>query len=108
MIQLGWRAYHADGRTFASNEWLWSAIPSFDIPGVVEFLEPPYRRIHDGYDWIWLLDGEFYSVTNHPEWGEWAKRPESIDPSILKRGVGMEDDAWKLMQRRMFEDRTWP
>lgn len=106
-MTLRWRAYYADGRTFASTV-PWSALPPFGCVGVVEFLTPPYRRIHDGHDWIWLLGGEFHSVTSHPEWDEWAEPPEDVDPVLVKRGAGMEDEAWAKIQRRMFEDREWP
>lgn len=107
MTQFGWRAYHFDGRTFASSDVAWPAVPD-GIVGVVEFLEPPYRRIHDGHDWIWMEGGEFRTVTTHQEWGAWADSPEVACASCLKRGAGMGDDAWEAMQRRMFEDRTWP
>lgn len=101
----GWRAYYADGRTFASNEVLWLHLPPTGLVGVVVFLEPPYRRIIDGHDWIWLEDGEFHTVMTHPEWGKWAERP---DAPYVKQGAGMDDQAWEAMQQRMFEDRIWP
>lgn len=107
-MPCGWRAYYSDGSTFASSDVAWAALPPDGLPGVVEFKEPPYRVLHDGYDWIWLEGGEFRTVTTHEKWGQWADPPEGVDPALVKRGAGMEDGPWQALQRRMLEDRDWP
>lgn len=108
MAPLRWRAYYSDGRTFASGDVAWAALPPDGCVGVVVFNEPPYRRILDGYDWVYMLDGKLFTVETNPVWGEWAAKPALRCLSCVKRGEAMEDEAWQAMRRRMFEDRTWP
>lgn len=107
-MTYGWRAYYADGRTFGSGDVEWSALPPTGLVGVVVFLDPPYRRIIDGFDWIYMADGELHTVMTHDTWGEWADRPDVPCDSCVKQGAGMDDDAWDAIQRRMFNDREWP
>lgn len=107
----GWRAWHWDGtaRTvYASAETEWQALPSEGIVGVVEYREPPYRKIWDGHDWVWVADGKLQDVDSHPEWGQWAERPTGVDSLLLKRGASVPDEPWARIQREMLEAREAP
>lgn len=107
-MALKWRAYYSDGRTFDSSGSTWVSLPPTNLVGVVVFKEHPYRVVLDGYDWIYLLDDEFHIVDTHPEWGKWAERPKVYCLSCVKQGAAMPDDEWEALQKRMFEDRSWP
>lgn len=101
----GWHAYYADGSRYSSADASWNDLPEDGLLGVVVFGEPPYRRIVDGADWIWLQDGEIRSVTTAGEWGTWAEPPEVDCASCLKRCVGLPDDEWARVHAEMLADR---
>lgn len=77
------------------------------VVGVVEFGEPPYRKVWDGYDWIWREDSEFRVVDSHPEPGKWMPAPE-VPESSLKAGEQVPDDVWPEIREAMLNDREWP
>jgi hypothetical protein len=107
----GWRAWVWDGEQVSrhsSADFRWQELPSEGVVGVVVYLDPPYRRILDGHDWIWMSEGEFDIVPTHPEWGKWADPPMGACRSCLKKGAPVLDDEWARVQAAMLEDRTWP
>lgn len=103
---MTWRAYYADGTRYSSAERSWSDLPADGMVGVVVFSEPPYRRIIDGADWIWMEGGEVR--TSGTMWGGWVEPPALECRSCLKRCAALPDDEWKKVQREMTEDRRWP
>jgi hypothetical protein len=98
----------ADGTTYSSAECVWTEVPAEGVVGVVVYLDPPYRRIIDGHDWVWMEGGEFRIVGTHDQWGSWAPKPETSCGGCVKRGVGVPDDRWEAIQREMMEARAWP
>jgi hypothetical protein len=104
----GWRAYYADGARYSSADTAWQALPGEGLVGVVVYLDEPYRRILDGHDWIWLEDGAFRLVDTHPKWGKWAEKPAVRCASCLKRGAGMDNEAWAAVQAEMMAARVAP
>jgi hypothetical protein len=106
---LGWRAWMYDGTVYPGTTLSeWQQVPKMGVVGVVVYLDPPYRRIIDGYDWIWLEDGEFKTIPTHDEWGKWNDPPTKKCDPCLKRGAGVEDEAWAEMQREMIEAKEAP
>lgn len=101
MKVVGWRAHYRGGVTFDSSEARPVELPA-DLPGVVEFLERPYRRIVDGGDWLWWEDGRWHA--SGTVWGGWVEKPH---PDAI-RGLALPDDEWEAVRRRMIEDRDWP
>lgn len=104
----GWRAYDADFSEYPSVEVTWRELPARGLVGVVVYLSHPYRRIIDGHDWMWMEDGEIRVVDSDSEWGQWADPPDGVPAAMLKRGEGMDDDAWEDMRARMMGARSWP
>ena len=104
----GWRAYYASGERIDSSESSWANLPANDLVGVVVFKDPPYRHMIDGYDWVWMEDGEIHLTETHSEWGKWSDPPQLDCNSCLKKGVGMDDEDFASLQSEMFEDRRWP
>lgn len=103
-----WRAYYANGLRLTSADQSWSQIPVAGLVGVVVYLEPPYRRIIDGHDWVWLGSDGFDAVTTHDEWGQWAPAPDGVDVRMLKQGAGMPDEEWAAVQAEMTAAREAP
>ena len=91
----------------ASTDVRWQELPD-GIVGVVVYLDPPYRRIVDGHDWIWLADGEFRAKSTHATWGRWKPKPKGVCGACVKRGAAMPDDLWAGAQRAMLEAREAP
>jgi hypothetical protein len=104
---MKWRAFYADGSRFSSAEMHWQALPATGLVGVVIYLEPPYRRIIDGHDWVWMEGVELHAVTTHAEWGRWAPKPVACG-SCVKQGAAMDDDAFAAVQAEMLAARTVP
>lgn len=71
----------------------------------MEFLDPPYRKIVDGGDWLWW-DGERWQASG-TVWGGWVDRPD-VAPERCKRGLGIPDEAWEKVRQAMLSDRNWP
>jgi hypothetical protein len=101
---MGWRTYYADGTTVDSTE---AAPEQLDhgVVGVVEFLEPPYRKIVCGGDWVWW-DGEHWQETDSV-WNGWVDPPQDVPEKYVKRGAGLPDDEWERLRLRMVDDREW-
>lgn len=97
---MSWRAFYADGARYSSADTEWQSLPATGLVGVVVYMEPPYRRIIDGHDWVWMEAGEF-RVVDSTTWGEWADEPVVACAACLKRGEGMEDVAWAAVQAEM-------
>ena len=107
----GWRAWHWDGDlvdVYSSSELRWQDLPRRGVVGVVVYLDPPYRRIIQGHDWVWLEDGALLSITTADEWGEWAPAPEVDCAACLKRGAGVPDEPWARIQSEMTGARECP
>lgn len=77
------------------------------VVGVVEFRDPPYRKVWDGHDWIWREGGEFRVVDSHPEEGEWMPAPD-VPEDQLKAGEQVPDEDWVAIREAMLNDREWP
>lgn len=101
----GWRAHYPGGVTFDSSEVRPAELPS-GCAGVVEFLEPPYRRIVDGGDRFYFSAGRWHATDT--VWGGWVDPPEGVSPERVKRGIGLADEAWEEVRRAMLADRDWP
>lgn len=98
---IGWRAYYAGGITYDSDETRYEELPD-GLIGVVEFLEPPYRKIVCGGDWLYMEDGRWHETDTM--WDGWVERPKVH----AKRGKALPDEAWSKAQARMLNDREWP
>jgi hypothetical protein len=106
-----WRAWVWDGEAvevYASDDTEWRDVPRLGVVAVVVYLDPPYRRIIDGHDWIWVEDGAFQVVDTDPEWGEWAAPPDRVNEPGCKRGSAVPDDVWAEIQQAAMEAREWP
>lgn len=101
MDSQGWRAHYGIGDTVDSVETSYGDLPD-GLPGVVEFLEPPYRKIVDGGDWLWMEDGRWQATGS--VWGGWVDRPH---PYAI-RGKALADGEWRQLRRQMMNDREWP
>lgn len=70
--------------------------------GVVEFLDPPYRKIVSAADWLWMEDGRWQA--SGTVWGGWVDKPH---PDAI-RGAALPDKAWERVRRQMLNDHNWP
>lgn len=102
----GWRAYYADGRRIDSSESSWAKLPPEGVVGVVEFQDPPYRKLHDGGDWIWMEEGEI--LVSGTVWNGWVDPPNVRCQSCIKRGAAIEDEEFEAIQAEMMADKRWP
>ena len=70
---MAWRAYYAD-QCHSSRTHTPSALPRTGLVRVLEYLEPPYRRIVPKGDWYWR-DGERWRSSGTGDWGTWLPQP---------------------------------
>ena len=97
---MGWRAYYGDGSTVDSQQQEPDDLAD-GVAGIVEFLEPPYRKIIDGGDWFWY-DGDRWHASD-TVWGGWVERPSRN----AVRGAGLDDEDWETIRQRMLSDTNW-
>ena len=104
MRVLGWRAWYTDAR-YTSADTDAADLPANGMVGVVEYREPPYRRIVDGCDW-YVWDGERWSGPSGGDTGRWVARPAG--DVVIRSAPSLPDGVWAEVQREMMEAREWP
>lgn len=103
-VRVNWIAWYTDDRTFRSDETPWPDLPATGLLNVTVYERPIpgadrlwYRRMINGVDWLWLMDGDFGWIgsVGPIDSGEWADPPADVPAELLKRGEAVSDDKWK-------------
>lgn len=120
---LGWKAWFVspDGdqgaiKVYNSTKYRWTDLPAEGVLAIKVFERREwkpghhYAVVYSGGDWYYpdmKRPGYFDLVPTFPEWGQWAPRPEDMDPALVKRAGVVEHAAFdELMQQVMTSE--WP